>query len=368
MRIPDQYREDKGEKIRKILNYIEEEDYKGYDPYDGLLSPFSRLNIPIYRLLFQQILKRVGVGARKVLLIPKGHNPKGLALFLWSYAFLGDEPKARDVWELLKKYSIKTNNGIAFGYNFPWQSSVFFVPYGTPNIIATSFAVFALNYAKRVFQWNIDLKIFLPFYEKTLNIFRDENGFLWISYTPYDRLRIFNSSVLGALAYLMCGGYGEFAKEIAKTLQYYQGEDGSWIYGLDRMTMKYIDNIHTAYNLWGLVGIRNMLKIDDFGGVILKGYEFYKNNLFDEAGFPLSKLGKKGFDTHDLAASIITFKIFGDIDRTKKLESWAVKKLVDKNGRVHNGLKDKRVFIRWSVAWLLLSLVFEPYYPFSIKI
>ncbi|MEO0139013.1 MAG: hypothetical protein ABIL16_04770 [candidate division WOR-3 bacterium] len=364
MKMLGQYPEGKREKIKRILAYIEKENYKGYDPYDGLLSPFSRLSIPLYRLLFQQFVKRLGLWTRKVLFIPKGHNPKALALFLWSYAFLRDEGKAKNIWELLKVYSIKTNNGIAFGYNFPWQSSVFFVPYGTPNIIATSFVVFALNYAKRVFKWDVDLRVFLPFYEKTLNIFRDENGFLWISYTPYDRLRIFNSSVLGALAYMMCGGDGKFAKEIAKTLQNYQREDGSWIYGLDRMTMKYVDNIHTAYNLWGLVGIRNMLKIDDFDGVILKGYEFYKYNLFDRWGFPISKLGKKGFDTHDLAASIITFKIFEDMDRARKLEGWAVERLVDKDGRVYNGLKDKRVFIRWSVAWLLLSLVFEPYYPF----
>jgi hypothetical protein len=352
--------------LDRILSFAERENYKGYDPYDGLLSPLSRINLPIYRLLFQQFVKRVDEKFRKILLIPKGHNPKGLALFLWTYSLLGDEERAKKVWEILRGYAIKTNGGIAFGYNFPWQSSVFYVPLGTPNVIATSFVVFALNCARKVFGWKIDLGEFLPFYEKTLNVFRDENGYLWMSYTPLDRLRIFNSSVLGALAYLISGGKEETAREIAKTLINYQGEDGRWIYGLDRITMKYVDNIHTAYNLWGLLGIKNILGDDELDEGIRKGYSFYINNLFDkETHLPISKLGKKKFDTHDVAVSIITFKIFGDKNRAKRLEDWALRNLVDENGRVFNGKNDKRVFMRWSVGWLALSLAFKPHFPFT---
>ena len=352
--------------LEKILSFAEREGYKGYDPYDGLLSPFSKINIPLYRLFFQQLVKRIDERFRKILLIPRGHNPKGLALFLWTYSLLGDEERAKNVWEILKNYAIKTKGGMAFGYNFPWQSSVFYVPLGTPNVIATSFTVFALNCARSVFGWKVNLEEFLPFYERTLNLFRDENGYLWMSYTPFDRLRIFNSSVLGALAYLLCGGKKEIAIEIGKTLVNYQREDGSWIYGLDRITMNYVDNIHTAYNLWGLLGIKNVLGEDKFEMSIRKGYQFYVENLFDKGSFlPISRLGKRKFDTHDIAASIVTFKIFGDYKSAEVLEVWAVKNLVGKDGEVFNGKWDKRVFMRWSVGWLALSLAFKPHFPFT---
>ncbi len=351
--------------LERILKFAEKENYMGYDPYDGLLSPFSRLDLPIYRLLFQQLAKRLGEDFRKSLLIPKGHNPKGLALFLWTYSLLGNENKAKKVWEILRGYAIKTNGGIAFGYNFPWQSSVFYVPLGVPNVIATSFTVFALNCARRVFGWKVDLGEFLPFFEKKLNLFRDQYHHLWMSYTPLDKLRIFNSSVLGALAYLMCGGDKEVARDISKTLASYQNEDGSWVYGLNRITMKYIDNVHTAYNLWGLLGIKNILH-ESLEDIIMKGYRFYSERLFDDkTGLPISRLGKKGFDTRDIAVSIITFKIFKDTDRAKELEDWSIKNLLGEDGRVFNGKGDKRVFMRWSVGWLALSLAFKPHFPFT---
>ncbi len=354
-------------KVGKIIFYVEKEHYKGFDPYDGLLSPLSRLNIPLYRLIFQQVVKRSGEGVRRILKIKKTHNPKGLALFLWAYSLMGDECRAKEVWNLLRKYSISTNGGVGFGYPFPWQSSVFYVPQNTPNVIVTSFVVFALSYAIKRFGWKQDLTSFIPFYERTLNFFKDDNGKYWLSYTPYDKLRIFNSSVLGALAYIMCGGKKEIPLLISETLRYYQRDDGGWVYGLDRPTMNYIDNIHTAYNLWGLTGIMNTLREHSIKEVILRGYGFYKRNLFTKNGLPKSRINKVKFDTHDVSVSIITFKIFKDEDKAENLMTWALNKLVNDDGSVFNGPGDKRVFMRWSVAWLYLSLVFEKHFPFTFE-
>jgi len=39
--------------LEKILSFAGKGGFnKGYDPYDGLLSPFSKINIPLYRLFF----------------------------------------------------------------------------------------------------------------------------------------------------------------------------------------------------------------------------------------------------------------------------------------------------------------------------
>ncbi len=345
--------------LKRVLKYAEGEEWRGYDPYDGLLSPFGNLPLPLYRLVFQQVVKRSPLWTRKILLIPKSHNPKGLALFLWTYSLLKDEAKAKRVYDLLMKHRTELEEGgIAFGYNFNWQSSVFYVPAYTPNVIATSFSVFALREARRAFGWNVDLKDFIPFYESVLNLFRDGNGRLWMSYTPLDRLRIFNASILGAVAYAMAGGDREVLREIADTLAFYQGEDGSWVYGLGNRRMKYVDHIHTAYNLWGLVWASELLKTDRWRKSIVNGFRFYRENLFTPEGIPINRTNRRGHDAHDVAAAIITLKMFGENDHVRRLVKYACSTLVGPGGEVYNGPEDRRVFMRWSVGWMALSLAF----------
>jgi len=343
--------------LNRILNYAEGEGWKGFDPYDGLLSPLSRLPIPIYKLLFQQVVKRSPLWIRKMLFISKDHNPKGLALFLWTYSLIGEEHKAQRVLRiLLDRKSDLPNDHLAFGYNFDWQSSVFYAPAYTPNIIATSFSIFALKEANERLGWNFNLRRFRWAYENVFHRFRDENGRLWFSYTPDDRRRIFNSSILGAVAYVHTGGDLEILRDVVGTLVFYQREDGSWPYGLGHWRMNYIDNVHTAYNLWGLVWARNILKDVTLDGVIKRGVGFYLKNLFDREGLPIGRIGRRGWETHDLAASVLTLLMFSKWEKAKDLLNLACKNLVGSLGEVFNSPTDGRVFMRWSQAWLSLAL------------
>jgi len=270
---------------------------------------------------------------------------------------LGDEGRARRVFEILIRYRTDLEGGgIGFGYNFNWQSSVFYVPAYTPNTIATSFAIFAISEANRRFGWDFPLERFLPFYERYLNRFRDENGKLWMSYTPLDRLRIFNASILGAVAYATAGGDLDVLREVADTLSYYQRDDGSWPYGLGHPRMDYVDHIHTAYNLWGLRWASEV--VGGWEETVSDGFNFYLRNLFNDEGLPVGRLGGRGHDTHDVAAALITLKMFGERERAIEIERYACAHLVGEDGRVFNGPKDRRTFMRWSVAWLSLALAF----------
>ncbi len=343
--------------LRKVLSYAEREGWRGYDPYDGLLSPFGNLPIPLYRLLFQQAVKRLPTSVRPLLLIPRSHNPKGVALFLWAHSMLRDGERANELLKLLMALRTELpGGGIAFGYNFNWQSSVFYVPAFTPNVIATSFSIFALREGGAAFGWDIDFRAFLPFYEKVLNLFEDGEGYLWMSYTPGDRLRIFNSSILGAVAYFLSGGDGEVLLRVGDTLAHYQREDGSWPYGLGSRRMNYVDHIHTAYNLWGLLWASRILGTDRWMESIDRGFRFYKNRLFNDEGLPLNRVGRHSHDTHDVAAAILTLKMFGEEDWAKRLAEYSCNRLVGPGGEVFNGPNDRRVFMRWSVGWLALSL------------
>src|SRR5688572_29802050 len=77
-----------GDVSRDLLRHCATADWAGYDPYDALNSrlfqalPFR--NSKWARLFFTQAMKRSMVNFRPFLLVPKTHNPKGLALFLAS--------------------------------------------------------------------------------------------------------------------------------------------------------------------------------------------------------------------------------------------------------------------------------------------
>ena len=75
----------------KLKGYIEKEGYQGYDPYDALNSRIFRtlsLNRRLLRIAFIQLMKKLPINLRPMLGIQKDYNPKGIGLFLWSYAKL----------------------------------------------------------------------------------------------------------------------------------------------------------------------------------------------------------------------------------------------------------------------------------------
>ncbi len=75
-----------------LKEYIEAEDFRGWDPYDGLNSKlFQSLpvrNIRLARLAWIQLFKLNPINLRKFFLIDKDYNAKGLGLFLNGYCQL----------------------------------------------------------------------------------------------------------------------------------------------------------------------------------------------------------------------------------------------------------------------------------------
>ena len=60
------------ESIEKLENYIELNNYSGFDPYDGLNSPIFKLPIlksnKLIRFSFQQFLKRFSIKLKIIFL------------------------------------------------------------------------------------------------------------------------------------------------------------------------------------------------------------------------------------------------------------------------------------------------------------
>ena len=75
--------------FEKLRDYIEKENFKGYDPYDTLNSvfPFSRFG-RTFSILALQFQKRNPLNIRPLLAINKEANNMGLGLMLRTYCDL----------------------------------------------------------------------------------------------------------------------------------------------------------------------------------------------------------------------------------------------------------------------------------------
>ena len=140
--------------LENLRRYVVKEDFKGYDPYDGLNSPLARalsFGTKYGRIAFIQGFRRLPVNLRPFLGVGKGHNPKAVGLFLWGYAKLyktdGNPeylPVIDHLLDLLDQLKSRGYAGNCWGYNFDWQNRAFYIPKGTPTIVNSSFIGHAL--------------------------------------------------------------------------------------------------------------------------------------------------------------------------------------------------------------------------------
>jgi len=116
--------------LHSLYQYIKQEEYRGWDIFDGLnsrvfkRSPFYRSRI--LRLVWIQFFKRFPVNFRKIALVPKGYNAKGLGLFASGLVALGKMDEAKRLLDMLEGMACSNHAGASWGYNFDWQARAFF--------------------------------------------------------------------------------------------------------------------------------------------------------------------------------------------------------------------------------------------------
>jgi hypothetical protein len=156
------------------------------------------------------------------------------------------------------------------------------------------------------------------------------------------------------------------ALQVARCSAEKQQADGSWYYG-ESVSQRWIDNFHTGYNLGALRELSSYAKTTEFGAVIQHGFAFYRRHFFVEDGsvryfhdriYPI--------DIHSVAQSIITLVTFGDLDSgnlalAHSVLNWAMNHMWDDRGffyyRVLRSHTNRISYMRWSQAWMLLSMV-----------
>lgn len=376
----------------RLFSYCESKGFAGYDPFDGLNSrvfqatPLRKLRVA--RLAWLQMVKRSAYDLRPLLRVPKQVNPKAIALFalaeLSRFRATADNvhaERASSLIEQLQTLSIggETTTGrrtTSFGYNFDWQSRVFFAPNGTPAIVPTAFASQAFIEAYRAFDdanYLRAAKEICEFVLDGLNRVVETDDEVCFSYTPVDPTVIYNANLLAGECLARVGeitGNTEYLDMAAKTARFVirrQRADGAWVYG-ENSNQGWADNFHTAYILLSLKRISDAAPHlpAETETAIAKGIEYWLGNFFLDDGTPKYYDNETyPVDIHSAAAAIATLSELREIDErmlplAQKIAEWTCANMLDAQGFFYyqkrkNGIV-KTPFMRWGQAWMAFAL------------
>jgi hypothetical protein len=368
--------------LTNLQQYIEKENYRGFDPYDGLKSPLFKIPFlktfkPI-RFYAQQAVKRSPVNLRGLLMVPKGYNPVTLGLCIQGYAYLLNvfpqhkediQKKIDFLIDELEKMQAKTFSGACWGYDFDWEARYAKIPGYEPTVVATGIVTNSLFECYKFTKNEKALELCMSacnFVLKDLKRTYDAEGNFCFSYSPFDTQVVFNASMKGAR--LLAQVYSvtleaslktEAQKAVAFVMKHQQ-PSGAWIYSTSEVG-GWIDNYHTGYIIDCLHEYINCTGDNAYQGALENGLQFYWNNFFEDNRIP-KFYDKEKFPIDCTAAgqSLLTSVRFNKLELAGNVATWMIENMQDKKGffyfRKYKSSTEKISFMRWSNAWMFAGL------------
>lgn len=380
-----------------LKNYCEQEHFKGWDPYDGLNSRvFQALPLlkksALCRLVVIQGFKRCPFNLRRMALVPKEYNAKGIGLFLSGYCNLYKavekhpqlvekmgateiiKKRIEELAELLISLQSKGYSGACWGYNFDWQARrLFLFPKNTPTIVATNFCATALMEAYEITKEERYLSVALSaadFVAKDLHRAPYQDGFLF-SYSPLKgNDTVFNASLLGSRLlsyvyhYTRKEEYRNLAEQSIKACCSGQREDGAWVYGM-LPVQSWVDSFHTGYNLDALIAYQELTGDTSYKKYIERGFDYYIHHFFEQNGTPKYYNNKMyPIDIHCPGQLLVTLvrlhKTKEYAELAEKVLQWTVSNMQSQKGyfyyQLKPGISSKISYMRWSNAFMFNAM------------
>ncbi|NCA20546.1 MAG: delta-aminolevulinic acid dehydratase [Crocinitomicaceae bacterium] len=348
--------------FNKLKTYIENEKFKGWDPFDGLNSKVFQAtplkHWDIARLAWIQGFKRSPINFRKLLLVPKEYNAKGIGLLLSAYCNL---------------YHISSSGNSQFGTKEEHLEKIIFL--AAPTVVATNFCFNALLDAYEITKTEKYLTTALSavnFVVNDLSRTLHHNGFLF-SYSPLNgNNTVYNASLLGAMllsrSYLYSKNeeHLKIARSAVLAACEGQNEDGSWVYGM-LPVQSWIDSFHTGYNLNAIITYQKVSNDFSFKSSLEKGFDYYMQHFFEADGTPKYYNNKTyPIDIHCPAQLFVTLSKFGAFldhkDLAEKVMNWSICNMQDKNGyfyyQLKKGMSSKISYMRWSNAFMFNAMTY----------
>jgi len=374
--------------ISQVTKYVSENDFSGWCKHDALNSPilkFLSFKNKWPRLIFVQGMMRFPINLRRIFLVEKSRNPKGIALFAKSYLLLyqstGDK-EYKDIavdllnW-LIENHSNKAGkyHGYCWGYNFAWQSPFFYAPKYSPNLTVTVFPGEAFILASLALKKRKYLEFArgaADFLLNDLPILYETSWEKCLGYVPKgvtQEVINVNSMTAAFLAKLYKVTKIEIYKEEAIKLVNFVASraiDGKkWTYTTD-VRHSYVDNYHTGGIIDEMLETMENLNYWKWEKILNLATEYYRSRLFTEEGAPKNTDKKKyPYDIHGAAQGIITFSKMSRINikylkMAERILDWTIDNLYSGEGYFYyqktRFFTKKFTFMRWCNAWMLYAL------------
>ena len=382
--------------LHRVLDYAEGEAYAGYNKFDALNSPvLKRLSFGSkwLRFAYTQAVMRSPLNVRPLLRVPKtgggggggGVNPKGMALFamahLNEFTRTGSEQaRERAVFCLdwLHSRRVECVHGYGWGYNFDWQSTLFFAPRYSPNAIVTCLCGEAFIKAFEVLKDDKYLEIaekasrFLRFDLPVLHESEDE---LCVAYVPYPVKSVVlninasaGSQIAKTAALLADVNLLRDAKRLIAFVANRRTEYYAWYYTWPAGN-SYI--VHDNYHTGGIVDALRDYEVysgdASFSDVYAEGLAYYARELFLPDGAPkFMNDAVYPFDIHGSAQGIISFAKAAHFDAkyletADRIAAWAVGNMFDERHGFFYYQKGRHIMkrftlMRWCNAWMAKAL------------
>ena len=370
--------------IVRLASWLEANDYRGYDTFDGLssklLRPFT-FNNQFLRQVLQQAVRRFPLNIRPLIGIGRSRSTKGMGFIARGYMRLhqatGDptwREKAQGVLQWLIEHQSKGYSGACWGNHFDYQArGDFYLPAGVPTVVWTSLIGHAFLDAYDAYHQDEYLQIAASACEhiqRDLHATADGDA-LCISYTPIHHSMVHNANSLGGSLLARVYSYTRnepfrilAEKSIAYTARY-QRPDASWYYG-EAPYYHWVDNFHTAYVLDSFKYYAQGTGDRRFHPGLIKGYEYWKKTFFladgtsryyDHKTYPI--------DIQCCSQAIDTLVFFNDLDPESlplalNVAQWTIEHLQDSSGyfyyRQYPWLTNRTPTLHWGQATMLCAL------------
>ena len=370
--------------INRLANWLDQNDYRGYDTFDGLSSSVLRpltFENPFLRTVLQQGVRRFPINLRPLLGIPRSRSTKGMGFlargFLRLHAATGEavwRTKATDALAWLTEHTSPGYSGACWGNHFDYQSRTFYLPKGVPTVVWTALIGHAFLDG---YDCLADEGLLRVADSACEHILRDletfpEGDAACISYIPTQNTQVHNANVLGAsllartYAHTRTEAYRTLARKAIHYTAQHQRADDSWYYG-EASNLHWVDNFHTAYVLDSLKHYGQSTGDTTWDENLMKGYEYWKAIFFLADGTP------RYYDTKTLpldiqccSQAIDTLVFFHDRDPlalalASRVARWTIEHMQDRTGyfyyrRYSRGIVNKTPALHWGQATMLCAL------------
>lgn len=374
--------------LRDVLSYAEREDFAGYSKFDALNSRWLKrlsFNSSMLRLVFTQAVMRCPWHVRPLLGVERSRNPKGIALFAMAYlesyrrtGLATDRQRAEECLTWLAANNTIAEHGVGWGYNFDWQSTLFFAPAGTPNAIVTTLCGEAFSKAHRVLgsdDYGELANAAARFLRYDLPTLEDEADELCIAYVPYPVKSIvlnINASAGAMIAKAaQISGDDALRRDAERLIRFVvnrRTDYDAWYYTYPAKNSYIVhDNYHTGGIVDAIYEYGASTGDDQFQDVYLRGLDYYARELFLPDGAPKHmNHSVYPLDIHGAAQGIISFVKAADVDSgyldlAGRIAEWTVQNLYDadrgffyyQKGRL---LTKRYTLMRWCNAWMAKAL------------